>query len=247
MKAVIIDDESKARSLLKSLVTEYCPEITEVTTAEDLLSGVEIIRKQNPKIVFLDVEMPSYSGLQILEFFEPENIDFHIVFTTAYDAYAVKAFEMNAIAYLLKPLRPSQLKEAVSKVLNQINQDTIRQQLEHLKEGLSSSHFAKIALPVAEGILFVKQDEIISLKADGMYTEFNTIQGKIIVSKPLKNFEDLLDQRFFLRTHRSYIANIKFIKQLVKKDGRYLVMDDDSIVSLSKERGADLLKLIEHC
>lgn len=247
MKAVIIDDESKARSLLKSLVTEYCPEITEVTTAEDLLSGVEIIRKQNPKIVFLDVEMPSYSGLQILEFFEPENIDFHIVFTTAYDAYAVKAFEMNAIAYLLKPLRPSQLKEAVSKVLNQINQDTIRQQLEHLKEGLSSSHFGKIALPVAEGILFVKQDEIISLKADGMYTEFNTIQGKIIVSKPLKNFEDLLDQRFFLRTHRSYIANIKFIKQLVKKDGRYLVMDDDSIVSLSKERGADLLKLIEHC
>lgn len=244
MNALIIDDESKARNLLNSLIKEYCPNIKITKEAFDLPSGVECIKQFKPDIVFLDVEMPKYSGLQILDFIPLEEIDFHIIFTTAYDEYAIKAFEMNAIAYLLKPLRPNLLKEAVHKAQKQMSQAVIREQLELLKEGLNSSKFGKIALPVSDGILFVKQEEIISLKADGMYTEFNTTEGKIVVSKPLKTFEDLLDKKYFLRTHRSYIANINFIKQLVKKDGKYLLMDDNSIVSISKERSSQLLEIL---
>lgn len=245
MKAVLIDDESKARNLLSSLINEYCPSILEFHEAEDLPSGVKLINEMKPDIVFLDVEMPKYSGLQIMDFFSPDEVDFHLIFTTAYDEYAIRAFEMNAIGYLLKPLRPNLLKEAVAKAQKQMSQEVIREQLELLKEGLNSSRFGKIALPVSDGILFVKQEDIISLKADGMYTEFNTTQGKIVVSKPLKTFEKLLDQKFFLRTHRSYIANINFIKQLVKKDGKYLVMDDGSMVSISKERSSQLMELLE--
>ncbi|MCG8575333.1 MAG: LytTR family DNA-binding domain-containing protein [Flavobacteriales bacterium] len=245
MKAVIIDDESKARNLLDSLLSEYCPEVTVVGSAPDLPSGVDLIRSTQPNIVFLDVEMPTYSGLQILDFFSPGEIQFQIIFTTAYDEYAIKAFELNAIAYLLKPLRPGQLKEAVLKAEKQISQESISEQLESLKQGLSTNKFGKIALPVTDGILFVKQSNIISLRADGMYTEFNTTNGKIVVSKPLKTFEKLLDKELFLRTHRSYIANISFIKQLVRRNGKYLLMDDDSVVSLSAERMDQLLELLD--
>ena len=244
MKAVLIDDESKARNLLSSLITEYCPHVDICGSAINLLEGVELIRKYQPNIVFLDVEMPQHSGLQILEFIKPSEANFQIIFTTAYDEYAIQAFELNAIAYLLKPLRPKQLKEAIHKAEKQLNQEDIIEQLENLSKGLKTNVFGKIALPVSDGILFVKQDDIISLKADGMYTEFNTVEGRILVSKPLKTFEKLLNKDLFIRTHRSYVANISYIKQLVKRDGNYLVMDDNTVVSISKKRSNLLMKAL---
>jgi len=161
MKAIIIDDERKARNVLRILVEENCPKITEIFEAEDLLSGVAIIEKEEPDIVFLDIEMPEHSGLEILNFIEKDVINFEIIFTTAYSEYAIQAFQLAAIDYLLKPVRPSQVKVAVEKAVSLIGNSQINTKLEELKTTLSSSNFKKIGLPVSDGIKFVDFNEII--------------------------------------------------------------------------------------
>lgn len=246
MTAIIIDDEPKARKLLKTILEEYCNNVHILGEAEGLTQGVELIKKHQPEIIFLDVEMPEYMGTQIMDFFENDEIDFKIIFTTAHSEYAVKAFEINAIDYLLKPLRPKQVKEAVLKVQENLTQKNVSEQLNELKTSFSSHHFKKIGLPVSDGILFIELEDIICLEADGMYTKFYTKNnGSKIVSKPLKHFMELLDDhREFYRPHRSYCINMRYIKQYVKKDGGYLVMDNDVIVSISREKREEFLLLM---
>jgi two-component system LytT family response regulator len=246
MKALIIDDEERARNLLTTLISDYCPQITALEQAEDLPQGVKKINSFKPNVVFLDIEMPGFSGTQILDFFEPDQIDFKIVFTTAYSEHAVKAFEMNAVDYLLKPLRPKQVKEAVEKVSNLLNRSNIRQQLIELKKTLAGSEFNKIGLPVADGLLFLELDEIICIEADGMYCRvFSKSNGCQIVSKPLKYFVDLLHGRSsFYRPHRSHLINIKHIKQFMRSDGNYIIMDNAHPVSLSKDKKEEFLELV---
>lgn len=247
MKAVIIDDEKKARNLLRVILEEYCPDVNEIEEAKDLPLGVELIRKTNPDVVFLDIEMPGYLGVQILDFFDEGEINFHIVFTTAYSEYAIKAFQMNAIDYLLKPIRPNQIKAAIEKVSQLVESNNINTQLLELKNSLQSKKFGKIGLPVANGVLFVKTEDIIYLKADGMYTHFFIENmDEVIISKPLKMFMEMLsDKPNFYRPHRSFLINIHFIKQLVKKDGPYIVMDNGGIVSVSKDKRDELSGLLE--
>jgi len=152
MKAIIIDDERKARNVLKILIEENCPKITAIFEAEDLLSGVDLIKKEQPNIVFLDIEMPEHSGLEILNFIEKEVFNFEIIFTTAYSEYAIQAFQLAAIDYLLKPVRPIQVKEAVDKAIKFIGSSQINIKLEELKKSLVSSNFNKIGLPFSDGI-----------------------------------------------------------------------------------------------
>ena len=151
MKAVIIDDEERARRLLKVLVEDNCPQITEIFQANDLPEGVRLINQENPDIVFLDIEMPGYSGIQLLDFFTPSQINFEIIFTTAYSNYAIKAFELNAVDYLLKPLRDEQLKNAVEKAITQRGKSQVSERLEELKNTLQVSKVKKIGLPVSNG------------------------------------------------------------------------------------------------
>ncbi|MGK0387955.1 MAG: two-component system LytT family response regulator [Maribacter sp.] len=248
MKAVIIDDEKKARNLLRVILTEYCPEISVIEEAPDLPTGVKLIRKIQPDIVFLDIEMPRYLGIQILDFFEQDEINFHIVFTTAYNEYAIKAFQMNAIDYLLKPIRPNQIKAAVIKVSNLLITKDINTQLNELRAAFQSTSFGKIGLPISTGILFVKIDDIMYMKADGMYTHlYIKGQDKITISKPMKFYADLLkDNSFFYRPHRSFLIHIQYIKQLVKKDGPYILMENDGIVSLSREKREEFMEMLEN-
>lgn len=246
MTALIIDDEAKARMLLSTILNEYCEEVKTVNEAENLKLGVERIKELNPDVVFLDVEMPEHMGTQIMDFFEEGEIDFKIIFTTAHSEYALKAFELNAIDYLLKPLRPNQVKEAVSKAYLEIEQKTLSEQLTELQASFNSLNFKKIGLPISDGILFIEIEDIICMEADGMYTKFYTkTNGSKVVSKPLKHFVGLLsDSKEFFRPHRSYCINMRYIKQFVKKDGGYLVMDNDVIVSISKEKREDFLQLM---
>lgn len=248
MVAIIIDDESKARNLLKNILEEFCPEIKTVVEANDLPSGVMAINKNKPDVVFLDVEMPGYAGTQILDFFDEAQIKFQIIFTTAYQEYALKAFELSAISYLLKPLRPSQVKEAVAKVSEIKSSEQINTQLKELNNALSSRVFEKIGLPITDGILFVKLDEIFYLKAEGMYTNVMTENGGVqLISKPLKYFVNLLKEiPGFYRTHRSYLINKRHINQVVKKEGGYILMDNGDSVSVSKEKLNELLKLLNY-
>jgi two-component system LytT family response regulator len=248
MKAIIIDDERKARNVLRILVEENCPKITQIFEAEDLLSGVAIIEKEEPNIVFLDIEMPEHSGLEILNFIEKDVVNFEIIFTTAYSEYAIQAFQLSAIDYLLKPVRPSQVKAAVDKAISLIGKSQISTKLEELKKSLNATNFEKIGLPVADGIKFVNFNEIIMMEADGMYTKIATsTEAEILISKPLKHFVDLLQNiPVFYKPHRSYLVNLKYIQKYVKSDGGYILMDNGKSVSISKEKRDEFLEIVSN-
>ncbi len=248
MKVIIIDDERKARSLLKVLIEENCPKITAIHEAEDLLSGVEKIKTHKPDIVFLDIEMPEHSGLELLDYINKDDFNFEIIFVTAYSEYAIQAFQLAAIDYILKPVRPTQISEAVEKAIKGIGNSQISAKLEELKKSLTASNFNKIGLPFSEGIKFVNFDEIIMLEADGMYTKIQTVnEADILVSKPLKHFVTLLSKiSTFYRPHRSFLINLKFIKEYVKKDGGYIVMDNQKSVSISKDKKEEFLTIVQH-
>lgn len=248
MKALIIDDERKARNLLHVLLDENCPNIKKVYEAEDLLAGVELIKKEQPHIVFLDIEMPQHSGLEILDFIGKEQFNFEIIFTTAYSEYAIKAFELSAIDYLLKPVRAIQILNAVEKAMAHIGKSQINIKLEELKQSLASSNFHKIGLPFSDGFKFVNFNEIILLEADGMYTKITTTNdSEILVSKPLKHFVSLLEKvTVFYKPHRSYLINLKFIKEYIKKDGGYIVMDNNQTVSISKDKKEEFLAIVQN-
>lgn len=248
MKAIIIDDEPKARKLLEVLVQENCPEIDTVFTAEDLLSGVDVIKKEQPQIVFLDIEMPEHSGLEILDFIDVNVYNFEIIFTTAYNDYAIEAFRLSAVDYLLKPLRADKLVQAVQKAEKTLGKSQINTKLEELRRALSSSDFKKIALPVADGIKFVNFEDIILFKADGMYTKV-VFQNKkeTLITKPLKHFVELLQRKpIFYKPHRSYLINLKYIQEYSKKDGGYIVMDNNETVSISKDRKEEFLTIVQN-
>ncbi|WP_407556163.1 LytR/AlgR family response regulator transcription factor [Winogradskyella sp. 4-2091] len=248
MKALIIDDEKKARQVLQILVEENCPKITSILQADNLLTGVELIKQQAPNIVFLDIEMPEHSGLEILNFIEKEVHNFEIIFTTAYSEYAIQAFQLSAIDYLLKPVRPSQVKEAVDKAVKFLGNTQINKRLIELKESLQNSNFKKIGLPNADGIKFVNFNDIIMLEADGMYTKVSAINdGSILVSKPLKFFVETLNNiKIFYRPHRSHLINLSYIKAYVKKDGGYIVMENDQAVSISNDKKEEFLTIVQN-
>lgn len=248
MKVVIIDDEKKARNVLKILIEENCPDITEIFEARDLILGVDIIKNEQPGIVFLDIEMPEHSGLEILNFIEKETYNFEIIFTTACNEYAIQAFQLAAIDYLLKPLRPSQVKKAVDKALRFLETSRIDKRLEELKKSLSENNFNKIGLPFADGIKFVNFDDIVMLEADGMYTTVSIINDKpVTVSKPLRFFVNALEKiNTFYRPHRSFLINLKFIKEYIKKDGGYIVMENDKTASVSKDKKNEFLTIVQN-
>ena len=242
LKAVVIDDEELARDTLKHLIKAHCPQIELVGEGDDVPGAVKLIHRTKPDLVFLDVEMPGYTGLQLLEFFDPEQIDFQIVFVTAYSEYAIQAFELSAIDYLLKPIQIKRLQEAVEKVIHR-QEDQHKERMAALRVNLSDNEEdQKIALPISTGLLFVPIRELLYLKADGSYTEiYLSNSSKLVVSKKLIEFEKLLPPiRRFFRTHRSYLVNLRRIKQFVRGDGGYLIMEDEQEIPISREKKNEL-------
>ncbi|MFP2995145.1 LytTR family DNA-binding domain-containing protein [Spongiivirga sp. MCCC 1A20706] len=247
MIALIIDDEPQARNLLKVILEENCEQIKQIETAKNVLEGVELIKSINPDIVFLDIEMPDHSGLELLDFLADLPVTFEIVFTTAYNDFATQAFELAAVDYLLKPLRPTQVKKAVEKCVAIKGSSQIDLKLQELKESLSLSEFKKIGLPVANGIKFVALQEIMVFEGDGMYTKIQTNKEQLYISKPLKYFSDLLaDISYFYKPHKSFLINLKYIKQYVKSDGGYILLDNDYHVSISKEKKDEFLAIVSN-
>lgn len=246
MKIVIIDDEFKARSLLRSVIKRLEDDIYEVFEASDLPNGVSIIKREHPKLVFLDIEMPNQQGTEILNYFNEDELNFEICFSTAYSEYALRAFEMNAIDYILKPVRPKKVLEVIKRVKESFDEDVIQEKLQELKTSLSKSNFDKIGLPDQDGIKFVKIEDIVHLEADGMYTKVYLIdKDQLMISKPLKFFEHLTKSgKTFYKTHRSHILNIKYLEQYVKKDGHYAILENHQTVPISKDKREEFLSLI---
>lgn len=244
MKAIIIDDEKRARVNLSLLLAEYCPNVEVIAECENLSSGVKSIRKLQPDLIFLDIEMPGHSGLELLDFFDEEEVNFGIIFTTAYNEYAVQAFKFSAIDYLLKPIAPEELAEAVKRAQKQ------KQKMESfkvLKENLQQETLTKIAVPSANSLIFLDSTKIQYIKGEGAYSEvFFTDSPKRLVSRNLKNFEDILcpDNRF-IRVHKSYIVNFDHVIAFNKSEGGYLEMGNNIQIPVSPDKAQTILDRIQ--
>ncbi|WP_147676233.1 LytR/AlgR family response regulator transcription factor [Algibacter pacificus] len=246
MKAIIIDDEKRARHLLSKLITEHCKSVTSIAEAQDLASGVDLIKASKPDVVFLDIEMPNQSGLDILEYF-PNQIDFKIIFVTAYNQYAIEAFKLSAVDYLLKPVDTNELKEAVAKAEEAIKANNLNDQLNKLRDSLKQLSMDKIALEIPKGIMFASHSDILYFEADGMYTNVQLIDGKQkTICKPLKHFVEQLERNtMFFKCHRSYLINLKYVDELVKDDGDYLLMNNQKRIPISKSKRDQFLEVIK--
>ena len=235
MNAIIIDDEPKARSLLRKLINDHCNGVTILDEADNVKTGVKLINKHNPDIVFLDIEMPVENGFALFEYFDKP--PFQTIFCTAYSEYALKAFEVSAIDYLLKPISISKIQLAIEKAIKQRGQNRIIEQVSVLKENLAVKQLQKIGLPLSDGLLFIKLEDVLFFEADGSYTNVHTTKDKHLVCKKIKEFEDLLidDSRFF-RIHRSFIANVYQIEKYSKKEGNNLIMSNNKSLPLAREK-----------
>lgn len=247
MKVIIIDDENKARRLISTLLSENCPEITLQLEADDLETGVALIKEHQPDIVFLDIEMPKHSGLQIVDFFEPNELNFQIIFVTAYNDYAIQAFKLSAVDYILKPVDISELKSAIDKAKKNIESKSINNRLDDLKKVFQQLSLNKMVLEVPKGILFVSHDDIILFEADGMYTKVYMKNNESqLICKPMKHFVDQLeDKPIFYKPHRSFMVNLKYIKELSKKDGFHLIMENNKTIPIAKEKKDEFMQMIQ--
>ncbi|HQD46011.1 MAG TPA: LytTR family DNA-binding domain-containing protein [Kaistella sp.] len=233
MKAIIIDDEKQARVSLSLLLKEYCPEIEISANCENLPEGVKAIRKHKPDVIFLDIEMPGHSGLELLDFFDEKEVDFAIIFTTAYNEFAVQAFKLSALDYLLKPIIGEEMVSAISRLKRQK-----REQFHILSENINNEKPGKIAIPSGTDLLLLNISDIRYIKGEGPYSEVFMIDGsKHLVSRNLKNFEDvLLTNKNFLRIHRSYIVNFQEAISYSKSDNGWLNLKGDISIPISPDK-----------
>ena len=246
MKAIIIDDEKRARRILKTLIEEECPKILTIFDAENLLEGVAIIKAEQPDVVFLDIEMPNHSGLQILEFFKNDTINFQIIFTTAYGHYAIDAFKLSAVDYLLKPIDIDELKTAINKASDSLEENFIKEKLLNLERIFQQLALNKIALEVPKGIRFVSHEDILFFEADGVYTKVFLQNGKTeLICKTLKHFtEQLSNKPLFYKPHRSYLINLKYMTEITKKDGLQVIMSNNKSIPIARDRKDEFMDII---
>jgi two-component system LytT family response regulator len=242
LKAIIIDDEPYCCEILAAMLESDCPDVEVISICSNASEGLAAIRQHSPDLVFLDVEMPKMNGFEMLE--QLASINFHLIFTTSYDQYALKAIRFSAIDYLLKPIDREELNKAIQKVKDRF-QITIPQQLEILMEKLkqSSSPVSKIALPTMEGLQMIPIENIVSCESDDNYTNIKLKTGKkLLVTRSLKEIEETLEQHSFIRVHRSYLVNLNEIEKYIKGEGGYLVMSDGTSIDVARNKKEVLLK-----
>lgn len=238
IRAIIIDDIAEARAVLKSDLENYCPSIEVVGEAEGVVTGAKCINELKPDLVFLDIQMKDGSGFDLLEILPIKN--FKLIFTTASDEYTLKAFKFSAVDYLLKPIDPDELMEAVNRVEHQ---EKASERISLLKENLA--HPKRIALNTLDKIHIVQVAEILRCESSVNYTMFYfTDDTKLLVTKTLKEFDQLLSDHDFIRVHQSHLINVKFIKGFTKSDG-YIFLKDGTKIPVSTRKKQVLMDMIQ--
>ena len=243
LTAIIIDDESHCRSALFDKLTLHCPEVVVIAECENGEEGIVQIEEKKPDIVFLDVEMPRINGFTMLQ--QLRNRDFELIFTTAYGHYAVRAIRVSAIDYLVKPIEPADLKEAVHKAVATRQTAIHNKRLELLVQntGESKKERQRLAVPSMDGMLFLQMADIVCLEAQSNYTVIFLLDGKkITVPKTLKDFEEILPDSVFVRIHHAYIINCNAVDKYIKGEGGQVLMSNQMTLDVSKRKKADFLK-----
>ena len=237
IKVLIIDDEQKARSILEHYITNFIPQVTEIRQADSADAATEILKGYQPGIVFLDVEMPHKNGFDFLV--QLKDPSFDVIFTTAYNQYAIQAIRFSALDYLLKPVDPDELNAAVQRHLEK--QQSVQQKKElfdNLVKNIEKKEVKdfKIAVPSSEGVYFFMIDDILRLEADRSYTHIHLVNKRpFIASKTLKHFEEMLEEFNFIRTHKSHLVNPKHITR-ISNDNEFVLLTDGSKVEVSRRK-----------
>lgn len=246
LTAIIIDDESSSRHTLQKKIADYCSGITIIGECENAAEGIRMIEEKHPDIVFLDVQMPRMNGFTMLH--QLKNRNFEIIFTTAYDHYAIQAIRVSALDYLVKPIEVDELKIAVEKAKEKRRRLTINPGIETLLHNfLDQTQIQRIAIPSMEGLQFVEINDIIYLEAISNYTViYLQSSPKLTISKTLKDFEELLPGQLFLRIHHSHLINKKHIQKYIKGDGGQVLMSNGQLLDVARRKKEEFMKAIGH-
>jgi len=242
MTVFIVEDEEHSKKTLVNFLTKYVPEASIVGSASLVSQAIIEINSRKPDLIFLDVDLPDGNGFEILDgLTDPVP---GVIFVTAYNQYAVRAFQVSAIDYLLKPVDPLLLKKSILKAMSETTSDELKTK----KEVLQTNRYdglKKLALPTQQGVYMVKIADILRIEADGNYAKIFLISGEtVFVSKQLKLFEEWLEGMGFFRVHHSHIINLNFLRKYIKGEGGSVVMDNGHEVEVSRRRKDDFLKAI---
>lgn len=248
--AVLIDDDENLRDGMKGLLALYAPEIKIIGEAEDVATGTAIIEKLRPQVVFLDILLHDGTGFDILEKLGKRNgkATSHIVFITAHEEYAIKAFRFSALDFLLKPVDPDELEKVIAKIKEVLEKNESYAHIDLLIENIRKKvdNYKRIALSTADGIHVFEVSDIIRCEGEDNYTTFYIKDNKpVIISRTLKEYEDLLGEYGFERIHQSHLINLAYLKSYIKKDGGYVVMADNANLPISQRRKERLQELIK--
>lgn len=244
IRAIILDDEKHCIESLKLDLTKYCPEVDIVTSCTSSKEGLQAIKKHKPDLVFLDVEMPWMNGFELLDLLQP--IDFDVIFVTAYDSYALKAFRVSAMDYLLKPISKDDLIQAVQRVLKTAGNAGTERIHALLDDYFSRQHQSRITIPEKDGYQFIDIPIILYAESDGNYARIHLLEKpSLFISMTLKDLEQKLNGNSFCRVHHSYLVNLDNVEKYVRSDGGYLVMKNGAIVPVSRAKKNELKAVIQ--
>lgn len=244
LKAILIDDELSSLQNLHQKIIEFCPNVSVIAATQSPEEAIQLIRRHQPDIIFLDIEMPKMSGFRMLEQLGDTNSE--IIFTTAYNHYAVDAIRISAFDYLTKPIAIADLQNALERLSTQKNTHT-KERAEILKQSLGNtkSQEDKIALSTHEGMDFIRMKNILRIESSSNYSKIFFTDGRqTIVTKLLKDFEELLTPYHFFRIHNSHLINLHYIKKYVRGDGGQVVMENDEVIDVSRRKKEEFLKVI---
>lgn len=246
MKILVVDNEANTRESIVQLIENFCPFESEIYEANGVITGLKAIAEIHPDILFLDVELDDGTGMDLLS--KLTEIDFNVIFITAHNKYAIDAFRYSAIDFLLKPIEPDELIESFEKISKQVKNKYLHNQIQVMQDSLNkiTSKEKKIVLKDSNSIYFVNVNDIIRCESDGQYTEFYIDNlKKIIISKSLKEYEELLEPYGFIRPHHSHIINTNKILRFDKVDGGSLIMDNNDEIPVSHRKKTQILQILD--
>jgi len=241
-RVIIVEDEKHSLEALKNLLTEFFPEVNVVAMASDVKNATDIIRQHQPDIVFMDIELNPGTGFDVLT--HTRNLNYAVIFTTAYEQYAIQAIRFSSVDYLLKPIDLDELRGAIDKAARVISNQRRQQQIDLLLTNLSAENNLqrKICLASSEGLEFFNVSEIIHCEANGAYTEFTMQENrKIMVSKNIKEYENMLPEHYFMRVHNRHLINLTEVKKYIRADGGSILMNNGDTVYLSPRKKDEFL------